>query len=327
MDQILRDIGNAISSVFSNEVVQLAFRGIGIYIVIIWLATAFWAYQDMKHRSLNPILPYLAAALIVVFTPILFIFAAILYRIIRPHERIGEAHERMLAEEAMLAEVEQIDHCVDCGRRIDEAWIVCPTCRTRLKRVCPNCGKLVGTDWALCAWCGADFEPAMRPAAVGAGPYAAPSLAPRPTSRPAPGPAARPAPVPTIRPMASPSPAPSPFISASSATPERSPYEPVPDAFGGSSPDPATSGVAPMARPVRAVPPASAATIASASSADPMPDSMVAATATTPSQVAPFATAPTPSPVEPFASATTPSPVEPAAPTISPAPRRRASTR
>jgi hypothetical protein len=310
MDQILRDIGNALSSVFSNEVVQLAFRGIGIYIVIIWLATAFWAYQDMKHRSANPILPYLAAALIVIFTPILFIFAAILYRIIRPHERIGEAHERMLAEEAMLAEVEQIDHCAGCGRRIDEAWIVCPTCRTRLKRVCPNCGKLVGTEWALCAWCGADFEPAVRPAAVGAGPYA-PSLAPRPTSRPAPGPAARPAPVPTVRPMTSPPPAPAPFSSASSATPERSQYEPEPDAFVGSSPEPATSRVAPMARPVRAVAPASAATVSPASSVDSMPDPTDMAIAPTPSQVEPFATAPSPSAVEPAA----------------PAPRRRASTR
>ena len=47
----------------------------------------------------------IAAALIIVFTPLLFLFAALLYRIVRPHERAGEAHERMLAEEAMLAEV------------------------------------------------------------------------------------------------------------------------------------------------------------------------------------------------------------------------------
>ncbi len=166
MDQIFKEFGNAISGIFSSELVQLAIRGIGIYIVILWLATAFWAYQDMKGRTANPILPFLAAALIVAFTPLLFIFAAILYRIIRPHERVGEAHERMLAEEAMLAEVERLDHCLGCGRRIEEGWMVCPTCRTRLRRVCPSCGKLVGADWALCAWCGVDFErPAGRPAA------------------------------------------------------------------------------------------------------------------------------------------------------------------
>lgn len=175
MDQILRDFGNTIAGVFSSELVQFALRAIGIYVVVLWLATAFWAYQDMKSRTSNPIMPFLAAAFIVAFTPLLFIFAAILYRIIRPHERVGEAHERMLAEEAMLAEVEQLDHCLGCGRRVDEGWLVCPICRTRLRRACPNCGKLVGIDWVLCAWCGMDVERSVGRPAVAAAAYAAPT--------------------------------------------------------------------------------------------------------------------------------------------------------
>jgi RNA polymerase subunit RPABC4/transcription elongation factor Spt4 len=54
--------------------------------------------------------------------------------------------------------VEAIHHCPNCERRIDDEWIICPTCRTRLNRVCPNCSRLVGLDWSLCAWCGKDFE-------------------------------------------------------------------------------------------------------------------------------------------------------------------------
>jgi hypothetical protein len=46
---------------------------------------------------------------------------------------------------------------------VNDEWIICPTCRTRLNRVCPNCSRLVGLDWSLCAWCGKDFE---RPAAA-----------------------------------------------------------------------------------------------------------------------------------------------------------------
>ena len=80
------------------------------------------------------------------------------YKIVRPHEKIGEVWERNLAEEALLAEVEAIHHCPTCERRVDEEWIICPTCRTRLNRVCPNCSRLVGLDWSLCAWCGKDFE-------------------------------------------------------------------------------------------------------------------------------------------------------------------------
>ena len=120
----------------------------------------------MQQRSDNAILPYLAAAGIILFTPIFFILAVWIYKIVRPHEKIGEVWERNLAEEALLAEVESIHHCPTCERRIDDEWIICPNCRTRLKRVCPNCSRLVGMDWSLCAWCGKDFERREVPAAA-----------------------------------------------------------------------------------------------------------------------------------------------------------------
>ncbi|MFL5673869.1 MAG: double zinc ribbon domain-containing protein [Chloroflexota bacterium] len=168
MDQILKPIGDTLSSFFESDIVQFGLRAIGLYLVILWLATAYWAFRDMQQRSDNAILPYLAAAFIILFTPIFFIFAFWFYKIVRPHEKIGEVWERNLAEEALLAEVESIHHCPGCDRRIDEEWIICPSCRTRLKRVCPNCSRLVGMDWSLCAWCGKDFERREAPAAMSA---------------------------------------------------------------------------------------------------------------------------------------------------------------
>lgn len=158
MDQILSGIGDTIGSIVGSPIVQLGLRMIGIYLIVIWIATAYWAFRDMQQRSDNAILPYLVAAGIILFTPIFFIFAVWVYKIVRPHEKIGEVWERNLAEEALLAEVEAIHHCPTCERRVNEEWIICPTCRTRLNRVCPNCSRLVGMDWSLCAWCGKDFE-------------------------------------------------------------------------------------------------------------------------------------------------------------------------
>jgi len=158
----------------------------------LWLAAAYWAFRDMQLRTENPILPYFAASLIILFTPILFPFGIIVYRIVRPHERIGEIYERNLAEEALLAEVEAIKSCPTCARRVNDEWIICPGCRTRLNRVCPNCGRLVGLDWSLCAWCGKDFErrdvAALEtlPGGLGEPEAAEPAT-------PAPAPAARPA--------------------------------------------------------------------------------------------------------------------------------------
>ena len=155
---IFKTIGDAVGGFFSNSVVQLAIQAIMIYAVILWLAAAFWAFRDMQLRNENPVLPYLAAALIVLFTPVLFPFGVVVYRIVRPQERIGDVYERNLAEEALLAEVESVHSCPGCSRRVHDDWIICPSCRTRLNRVCANCGRLVGLDWSLCAWCGTDFE-------------------------------------------------------------------------------------------------------------------------------------------------------------------------
>jgi RNA polymerase subunit RPABC4/transcription elongation factor Spt4 len=158
MEQILGAIGDALADIFSSPILQFGLRALGIYLVILWLATAYWAFRDMQQRSDNAILPYLASAGIILFTPLFFVLGVWVYKIVRPHEKIGEVWERNLAEEALLAEVEAIRHCPTCERRIDDEWIICPTCRTRLNRVCPNCSRLVGLDWSLCAWCGKDFE-------------------------------------------------------------------------------------------------------------------------------------------------------------------------
>jgi RNA polymerase subunit RPABC4/transcription elongation factor Spt4 len=163
MDQIFGEIGKALAGFFGSPIVQLAIQAIVIYLIILWLAGAYWAFRDMQQRTENPILPYVAASFIIIFTPIFFPLAIFVYKIIRPHEKIGEVYERNLAEEALLAEVESIKSCPTCARRVNEEWIICPTCRTRLNRVCPNCSRLVGLDWSLCAWCGKDFE---RPAAA-----------------------------------------------------------------------------------------------------------------------------------------------------------------
>src|SRR5437870_8437373 len=174
MDQILAGVGSALAGFFGSPVVQFVGYSIVVYLVVLWLASAYWVFRDMQQRSENAILPYLAASLVIVFLPV-FPLAIFVYKIIRPHEKIGEVYERNLAEEALLAEVDSIRSCPTCARRVHDEWIICPTCRTRLNRVCPNCSRLVGLDWSLCAWCGKDFErPATAIAASGGRPQITP---------------------------------------------------------------------------------------------------------------------------------------------------------
>jgi RNA polymerase subunit RPABC4/transcription elongation factor Spt4 len=151
-------LGSAFGAFFSSAIVQMFLTSFILYLFVVWLAAAFWAFRDMHERSENPVLPYFAAGLIILCTPFLFVLGVVVYRVIRPSERLGEVYERNLAEEALLAEVEAIRTCRNCDRRVDAEWVICPWCRTRLNRVCPNCERLVGLDWTICAWCGKDFE-------------------------------------------------------------------------------------------------------------------------------------------------------------------------
>ncbi|MEA2535877.1 MAG: hypothetical protein QOF11_111 [Chloroflexota bacterium] len=155
---IIGQLGSTISGFFGNPAVQFALQLAAIYVVGLWLASGYWAFRDLQGRTDNPVAPYLAASLVILFTPVFFLLAIVVYRIVRPHERIGDVNERALAEEALLNEVESVPHCPACHRRINDEWLICPSCRTRLNRVCPNCSRLVGLDWSLCAWCGKDFE-------------------------------------------------------------------------------------------------------------------------------------------------------------------------
>ncbi len=235
------------TDVVESDAFQAAIYVIASYIVLIWLASAFWAYRDMRLRTASAVTPYVAALAIILFTPIFFLFGLLLYRIIRPKETIAEVNERVLAEEAMLAEVATHAQCANCDRPVHEDWIICPNCRNRLRRVCPNCEHLIELDWTLCAWCGKDFEraeapgttafmPSGRPMPLPAQRQGAPAPGPRmaappppPPARPAPPPQAKPAegsdsssrgsgPVPPTQPQSSTSPAPRSSTAAGSSS-------------------------------------------------------------------------------------------------------------
>ena len=45
-----------------------------IYLVLIWLGSAFWSYRDMRLRTSSAIAPYVAAVTIIIFTPVFFLF-------------------------------------------------------------------------------------------------------------------------------------------------------------------------------------------------------------------------------------------------------------
>ena len=151
---------------------QVAIQFFVLYYLILWLAAAYWAFRDMQLRSDNPVLPYLAATLIVLFN-VLFPFGVVVYRIIRPQEKIGEVYERNLAEEALLAEVEAIKTCPSCNRRINDEWIICPP-------AVPGSIASARTAGAWWGWTGRCAPGAAGTSSAGTAPRSSPPGATRP---------------------------------------------------------------------------------------------------------------------------------------------------
>ena len=40
-----------------------------------------------------------------------------------------------------------------CRAEVDEEFLVCPVCTTKLRQACTNCGKPLEPSWQVCPYC------------------------------------------------------------------------------------------------------------------------------------------------------------------------------
>ncbi|HYM83554.1 MAG TPA: zinc ribbon domain-containing protein [Candidatus Dormibacteraeota bacterium] len=152
-------MSDAVGSIASLPAIQMGVQLIAAYVVILWLGAAFWAYRDMRRRTHDLLAPFASAALVVAFTPILFPAAFLIHLVLRPPETLEERSEHDLRRSILESEAVGTS-CPTCLAPVADAWLLCPSCGTRLRRRCPQCEGLVELTWDICAWCGRDFVPA-----------------------------------------------------------------------------------------------------------------------------------------------------------------------
>jgi RNA polymerase subunit RPABC4/transcription elongation factor Spt4 len=133
-----------------QTVLRVVFVAVGFFATALWLSTVIWVFRDIRART-RDIFAVLLALLLTLTLP----FAGvILYLLLRPRETLAEQYERSLEEEALLQELEEREVCPACHEPVEEDFLVCPNCATRLKNRCPNCSRLMKLEWNICAYCG-----------------------------------------------------------------------------------------------------------------------------------------------------------------------------
>ena len=98
MTDILNQIGSAFGGLVDSSAVQVTARLLFLYLVLVWMATAWWAFRDLSRRTTSLPAPFLVSGLFVLATPLFFVPVAIVYRVVRPAETLAEASERDLTE-------------------------------------------------------------------------------------------------------------------------------------------------------------------------------------------------------------------------------------
>ena len=125
--------------------------GVG-YVVVLWVATAFFVLRDARRRSTS--LVFALFALILGFVPPFL--GPLVYLVVRPPRTLDE--ERALAlEEQTLLDIDRdptpMRPCPSCGRDIETEFVVCPYCRTQFARRCHSCERILRLGWSVCPYC------------------------------------------------------------------------------------------------------------------------------------------------------------------------------
>ncbi len=124
----------------------------GAYLVALWFVLVVWTYRDIESRSRSVVTQIFSTLLAALF----FVPGVLLYLILRPKETLDVAFQRSLEEEYLLQDLEELPLCHKCHRYVEDDFILCPHCHTRLREACGACGRLVHLRWSLCPYCGAE---------------------------------------------------------------------------------------------------------------------------------------------------------------------------
>jgi double zinc ribbon protein len=141
---------------FFNSGTWLVIRNLTIFFVIVfWLAIAFWVHKDAKRRIEDPWLVYMST-LLGLIPPFL---GAFIYMLFRPPEYMEDVRERELEIKAIEKRLGGRDlHCPVCRAEVDSTFLVCPVCTTKLRQACVNCKQPLEALWQVCPYCETPIE-------------------------------------------------------------------------------------------------------------------------------------------------------------------------
>jgi hypothetical protein len=147
----------SLSDFFGSSAWSIAMLLVQVFAAALWLALAYWVYQDARRRFENSgaIAACVAIALIIPF------LGALVYLFIRPPEYLTDAHDRELETLALESQVEGL-RCPSCEGVVGPRFLVCPMCTASLRQPCRRCSEPLEPHWQVCPYCAAPASPTQN---------------------------------------------------------------------------------------------------------------------------------------------------------------------
>ena len=141
---------NGVSDFFDSGT-WLVIRNLAIFFVVVfWLASAYWVYKDARRRIADPWLVAMATLLGLV-PPFL---GPLIYLFFRPPEYLEDIRERELEIRAMEERLAgRESHCPVCRASVEPEFLICPVCTTKLRQACATCKQPLEPLWQVCPYC------------------------------------------------------------------------------------------------------------------------------------------------------------------------------
>jgi hypothetical protein len=144
----------SVTSFFQSSTWDFIVLLLYFFVLVVWLACAYWVFKDARRRIDDTIVLIVAALTGLVFGPV----GALVYAIVRPPEYLDDVRERELEIRMMEQRLASEERCPFCRTPTREDYLVCPTCGRRLRTVCDSCRRPVDPHWRVCPYCEADFQ-------------------------------------------------------------------------------------------------------------------------------------------------------------------------
>jgi Double zinc ribbon len=143
---------SAFSSVhdFFHSSTWYVIRNLAVFFVVVfWISTIYWVFKDARRRIGDTLIVLVATAIGIV--PFI---GPLIYMLFRPPEYLEDVRERELEIRAIEKRLGGHDlRCPVCRAPVDEDFLVCPVCTTKLRQSCASCGKPLEALWQICPYC------------------------------------------------------------------------------------------------------------------------------------------------------------------------------